>query len=170
MITVVEFDFAQKVERTIPPEQLRQSCAGGLFCWVDLNADADRSGAETVLRDLGVNARAIEEALGPDVDGRHDLYDDCLHTAVTAVSFKDGKMRPSHVDIVIGERSLAPLRRGPVEFTDQVRAHSRQDFLKFAKPPSFLLYEYWDYLIENYKRAMRDVEADVERVQGQIFS
>ena len=171
MVTAVEFDFNTKRERTIPASDARAACETGLFCWVDVDAGQDRAGAEQVLRDLGVNDYAIKEAVGPDQDGRHDTYDDCLHTAVTAASFdrETGKFVPSHVDIVIGERFLVTLRRGPVEFVEQVRKHYRQDFLRFAKTPSFLLYEYWDHLISNYRKALQVFEDQVERLQSQIF-
>src|SRR5688500_8784053 len=163
--TAVEFDFARKVERTIPAALARESCKTGMFCWIDLDAAADPSAAENVLRDMGVNDHAIKEALGPDQDGRYDPYEDCLHTAVTSVEFKNGKIKASHVDVIIGENFLVSLRRGPVDFVDQVRRQYRQDFIKFAKTGSFLLYEYWDALIDGYKRAIRHTERDVERVQ-----
>jgi magnesium transporter len=141
-----------------------------LFCWIDVDAAADLAGAERILRDLGVNRHAIEEAIGPDSDGRHDLYDDCLHIAVTSVQFgADHKLMRSHVDMVIGERYMITLRRGPVEFVEQVRRHYKQDFAKFAKTGSFLIYEYWDALLDSYKRAMRQFEGHAERVQGTIF-
>src|SRR5687768_4111947 len=101
--TAVEFDFAKKVERTIPAALARESCRSGLFCWIDLDAAAEPSTVENVLRDLGVNEHAIKEALGPDQDGRYDPYDDCLHFAATSVEFKNGTMKASHVDVVMGE-------------------------------------------------------------------
>ena len=64
---------------------------------------------------------------------------------------------------------MVTLRRGPVEFIEQVRKHYRQDFRKFAKTGSFLIYEYWDALVDSYKKAMRAFEGHAERVQGKIF-
>jgi magnesium transporter len=168
-MTAVEFDFETKQERTIEAAEVPASCAAGRFCWIDIDQMADPSGAATTLRGLGVNEQAVLQALGPDSDGRHDLYDDCLHIAVTAATFEGGHLIKSHVDILIAERFLVTLRRGRVEFIEQVRRHYRQDFLKFAKSPSFLIYEYWDHLIHGYRGALRSVEAHVERVQSRIF-
>jgi magnesium transporter len=168
-MTAVEFDFETKQERTIEAAEVPAACAAGRFCWIDIDQMADPAGAAAALRGLGVDEQAVLQALGPDSDGRHDLYDNCLHIAVTAASFDAGHLTPSHVDIIITERFLVTLRRGRVEFIEQVRRHYRQDFLKFAKSPSFLVYEYWDHLIDGYRRALRQVEAHVERVQRQIF-
>lgn len=191
MPTAIEFDFDTKRERVIPADDVRRSCDAGLFCWIDIDATADRDGAMKILRDLGVNEHAVEEALGPDVDGRFDLYDDCLHLAATSGTMRliddwsgagaqepavpagagDAPQRlvPSHVDIVVGERFLVTLRRGQVDFIEEVRKHYRQDFLKFAKTSSFLLYEYCDYLIDSYKKTLRAFEARVEAMRSRIF-
>jgi magnesium transporter len=167
--SAVAFDFSTKEERAIDASAAPESCRAGLFCWIDVDAAADPAAARRVLEDLGVNRHCIEEALGPDSDGRHDLYDDCLHIAVTAVTFPQDTLVRSHVDLVIGESFLVTLRRGQVEFVEQVRKHYRQDFRKFAKTGSFLIYEYWDALVDSYKKAMRAFEGHAERVQGKIF-
>ena len=169
MGTAVAFNFETKEERDIAPAQAAESCRDGRFCWVDIDVAADPGGTEQVLRELGVNRHAIDEALGPDSDGRHDLYDDCLHIAVTAVSFPNDTLVRSHVDIIIGERFLVTMRRGTVDFIEQVRKRYKQDFRKFAKTGSFLIYECWDALTESYKKAMRAFEGHAERVQNQIF-
>ena len=176
----VEFDFAAKRERQIAPADAKPSTESGKFVWIDLDAVADADLAEATLTEMGVNTHAVREAVGPDVDGRHDVYDDCLHIAVTAgvytprakgaASTGESRLRCPHVDIVIGERFLITLRRGPVEFIEQVRRHYRQDFYKFAQTPSFLLYEYWDALIHSYRKTLRAMALEVERVQDEIFA
>src|SRR5688572_31622803 len=165
----VAFDFSTKEEHAITAADAARSCRDGLFCWIDVDAAADPAAARRALEDLGVNRHCIEEALGPDSDGRHDLYDDCLHIAVTSVTFPQDALVRSHVDLVIGESFLVTLRRGPVEFVETVRKRYRQDFRKFAKTGSFMIYEYWDALVDSYKKAMRAFEGHAERVQGKIF-
>jgi magnesium transporter len=167
--TAVVFDFNGKSECVIPAVDAVHATKAGLFAWFDLDLSKDQAAAAQLLRDLGVNTHCVDEVIGPDADGRHDLYDDCLHIAVTAGSFRGGAFTHSHVDVVIGETFLVTLRRGPVEFIEQVRRHYRQDFFKFAKSPSFLLYEVWDYLIENYRKTIHDIGAYVEDLQSGIF-
>lgn len=168
-IMAIEFDFQTKVERPIEPGQAPASCAADKFVWIDLDAQADTETAAGILRSLGVNEHAILEAIGPDVDGRFDLYEDCLHIAVTSAEYRDMAFAHSHVDIVISERFLVTLRRGRVEFIEEVKRRYRKDFQQFAKSPSFLIYEYFDALIAGYRRSLRAFEAGVERLQEQIF-
>jgi magnesium transporter len=169
MGTAVAFNFETKEEHDIPLTAAAGSCREGRFCWVDLDIAADPQGTAKILQDLGVNRHAIDEALGPDSDGRHDLYDDCLHIAVTSVSFPNDTLERSHVDIIIGERFLVTMRRGTVDFIETVRKRYKQDFRKFAKTGSFLIYECWDALMDSYKKAMRAFEGHAENVQGKIF-
>src|SRR3954454_12621541 len=103
MATAVEFNFETKQERSIEAHEAKASCDAGLFCWIDVDAAEDVELAEAILKELGVNDHAIREAIGPDVDGRHDLYDDCLLCAVTSAARVEGKLRTSHVDVVMGE-------------------------------------------------------------------
>ncbi len=165
----VEFDFTVKVDRALPVEQAIESVRAGRFCWFDIDATADAPAALSLLKSLGVNDLAIEEAVGPDVDGRHDVYDDCLHVAVTSGRFEGESFRDSHVDILIGEAYLVTLRRGTVPFIEQIRRHYRQDFLKFAKTPSFMVFEIWDTLIESYRKSIRAVGQLVQSIHGEIF-
>src|SRR4051794_18899119 len=128
MATAVEFDFASRQERPIPAEEAAGACASGKFCWIDADSSADPEGSLGVLRALDVNNHAIEAALGHELDGRHDVHDDCVHFAVTAASFGEG-LETSHVDAVLGRSYLVTLRGGQVRFLDEVRRTYRPDFL-----------------------------------------
>jgi magnesium transporter len=169
MPTAIEFDFATKQERSIPPEAVPAAFISGRCCWIDLDTN-DRPAAETVLRELGVHSVVIEEALNAHVAGRHDVYDTCLHLAVTAASFKGRELTTSQVDVIVGEQYVVTLHRGHVEFLDQVRRTYSGDFQKFAKTLSFLLYEVWDHLIDSYLKVLRGIEDEVEALQLEMLA
>ena len=168
MVTVIEFDFEKKQERAISIESARAACDRGLHCWIDLDL-SDRSEAEGVLRQMGVNAVVIEQAVGPAVDARHDVYDDCLHIGVSATTLRDGRVVTTHVSLILGERFIVTLRHGDVEFLDHIRRLYHRDFVEFAKTLSFLLYEFWDHLIDSYTKVLRQIESQVEDVQEQLL-
>ena len=167
-ITVVELDFENRCERTIPIDEAGPACARGLSCWIDLDV-GDAGTAERALRLLEVNDLAIEEAVLHARGGRYDVYDECLHAALTAPHFIDGRLRVAHVDLVIGDRFIVTLHRGPVEFLDQVRQNYRQFLATFAESLGFLLFELWDRLIESYRKALVMLEDEVERIQSSIL-
>ena len=167
-ITVVELDFENRCERTIRIEEAGPACARGLSCWIDLDV-GDAGTAERALRLLEVNDLAIEEAVMHARGGRYDVYDECLHAALTAPHFTDGRLCVAHVDLIIGDRFIVTLHRGPVEFLDQVRQNYRQFLATFAESLGFLLFELWDRLIESYRKALVTLEDEVERIQSSIL-
>lgn len=167
-VSVVEFDFAQRRERTIEFAQVRDSCSQGLSCWIDIDS-ADPKRAEALLREFGIDVMVIDEALLHPVVGRHDVYEHCLHVALAAPEVAGQAIRFVHVDMIIGERFLITLHHGPVEFLEQTRRSYHHFFSKFAQSLGFLLFELWDHLIEAYRRAFSRVEKDVDFAQKSIF-
>ena len=175
MITIAAFDFSTKQEFPVAPGELASRLGSGLFFWVDMDC-SDCSERENscvqcgdILRTLGVNELACSEVLGPDREGRYDVYEDCLHFAVTEAKLVEGRLQTAHVDVVLGGQFLVTYRRKGAEFVKHMRRTYREDFLKFARSPGFLLYEIGDYLIESYRRTLRSFQESVEQVQMQLF-
>ncbi len=168
MISVVAFDFTAREERTVSADEARAVCDRGGYCWLDMSAD-DPAATEKCLRDLGVNELARSEVLGPDREGRYDVYEDCLHFAVTEGRVEDGRLSTSHVDIVLAKGFLITFHRKDSDFVRQMKKTYREDFLKFAKTPGFLLYEIGDHLTERYRRALHNFAEAVEQTQLKLF-
>jgi magnesium transporter len=72
------------------------------------------------------------------------------------------------VDAVLGDRYLLTLRRGEPSFMREVRRHYRDDFVRFANTPSFLVFELWDRLLDNYLAVHKEFEDRVESVQRSL--
>lgn len=140
--SAIEFDFASKAERNIALDDAPAACDAGRFCWLDFDLDVDRAAAEQMLRRLKLTEPAIAAAFDDDVDGRYDLYDECLHLGASAVvpACAGGDFMTQPVSIILGERFLITLRCGRTEFIDEARRHCHQDFVRFARTPSVLLY------------------------------
>jgi magnesium transporter len=64
---------------------------------------------------------------------------------------------------------LLTLHKGQPVFLEAVRKSYVTDFVRFAQSPSFLLYELWDHLIENYLSVHKKFEERVEQVQAQLI-
>lgn len=169
MAAVVEFCFETRTERAIGAGEAAGACAAGKFCWVDLDLDAEGGAAAGVLSGLGVPAEAVGQVLGPGGDGRCDSYEPCLHVTVSAVRLAGGEVVLSRVDLLVGAAYLVTVRRGEVEFLDEVRRTYRRDFAEFAESPGFLLYDCWDRLTKGYEATHRRLDDRVRRVRDEIF-
>ncbi|MCX7009249.1 MAG: hypothetical protein NTY53_18725 [Kiritimatiellaeota bacterium] len=81
MITLVAFDFAQKVEKSITPAEVAQARAAGLFCWADVEGESIAA-VKPLLKSLAFPVEEACEALQPDHPDTFDVLPDSLHFAV----------------------------------------------------------------------------------------
>jgi magnesium transporter len=163
--TTVSFDFAAKRLADLAPEEALREMDEGRFVWIDVNLE-HAAEAKALLERLGLcPAEVVEDALTRDAATQIARYEDCLHLVLTGCRLAGRAFDLERVDVVVGERFMVTLRRGATEFMNAVRRDYRSDFVRFAQSPSFLLYELWDHLIENYLRVHEAFDARVEAIQ-----
>ncbi len=165
---IVSFDFTERKDAQITWDELKTGISPALFYWVELEG-SDEAMAKEVLSFFHINSMAVEEFLGPDREGRYDVYDDCLHFALTEGVLKDARLVSSPLDVVLGAQCLIMMHRQPAWFTEQMRRTYREDFRRFAQSPGFLLYELGDHLIDSYRRTFARFAEEVEKVQMNLF-
>jgi magnesium transporter len=167
-LQIVSFDFATKVEATVQLTDVPRALEAGQFVWLDLEA---RDGAEArrLLGDLKLVADDIvEDALTAEAATRHARYDDCIHVVVSGCRQRGDNFDLERVDIVLSKTFLLTLHKAPVAFLSAVRRDYKGDFQRFAKSPSFLVYELWDHLIDNYLSIQKQMEERVEQLQNEL--
>jgi magnesium transporter len=169
-ITAVEFDFEHKLERAIASSSIPSSFAAGRFVWIDVDVtDVER--AKPALLELGLIAvEVVEDALHNEASTQHARYDDYIHLVVTGCRAQGLNFELERVDVVVAQQYMLTIHRGPVLFLGAVKRAYKNDFLRFAKSPSFLLYEIWDHLLENYLAIQKGFEERVERLQAELRS
>lgn len=169
--TLVEFDFghagSSKTEREIVFDESQAAMGRGSFVWLDLDA-RNLAEAKAMLQSFDIAETAIDEALAGEPATQHARYDDYLHLVVSGCREQDDNFFLERVDVFISERFMITLHRGPVLFLQAIRRDYKPDFLRFAKSPSFLVYELWDHLVENYLSVQKLMEERVEQVQNEL--
>jgi magnesium transporter len=168
LVTIVSFDFASKELGAPSMADLRGAMDEGKFCWVDVDI-TDVDVARKTLADLGLCApEIVEDSLSRDPATQIARYDDYIHLVMSGCRLVGHKFDLERVDAIVGEKFLLTLHKGQPVFLEAVRKAYRADFLRFAKSPSFLLYELWDHLVENYLAVHRVFEDRVEDVQRRL--
>jgi magnesium transporter len=172
-LSVVELDFERREERAIALEDARESMRQGRFVWIDLDA-ADPDEGKRILAALGlVGDDVVELALRDEPSTQYGRYDDYVHLVVSGYRRRkreqlEDDFEFERVSISLGERFLLTTHRGPVQFLAAVRRDYHADFVRFAKTPSFLLYELLDHLVENYLDVQQAMGERVERLQAEL--
>jgi magnesium transporter len=168
-LTAVEFDFEAKKERDLPLRRLSAAMDAGRFVWVDVNVHRV-DGAAKVIADLNlVSDELIEDALTNEPATQHARYPKYLHMVVSGCRLQGRHFELERVDIVVGERFLLTIHHGPAVFLESVKRDYSTDFQRFARSPSFLVYELWDHLTDNYVSVQKKFEDRVERLQQTLI-
>lgn len=169
-IAVVELDFETKQERTLTLEEAPLSMQAGRFVWLDIDA-SDPAEARRILTGFGlVSEEAIDLALREDPGTQYARYDQYIQMVVSGYRRRGDELDLERVSLITGERFLFTIHRGSVEFLNAVRRDYHNDFVRFAKSPSFLIYEIWDHLIDNYLAIQKLMGERVEALQSDLHS
>lgn len=167
-VQAIELDFEAKTLRTLSLDEASAAIRNGRFVWIDLDA-RDPDEARRLLHALGsISESIVHDALTSEPATRHARYDEYIHVVIAGCKEQDAKFALERVDVVIASSFLATIHRGHVAFLDAVFRDYRSDFQRFAKSPSFLLYEIWDHLLENYLEVQKRMEEQVERLQNEL--
>ncbi|MFM8642331.1 MAG: CorA family divalent cation transporter, partial [Phycisphaerales bacterium] len=163
LATVVSFDFRAKQLADVDVVSVRAEMAAGRFVWIDVNiARVDE--ARSLLASLALcEPEIIEDAFSREPATQLARYDDYLHLVLSGCRLGGKSFELERVDVVMGERFLLTLRRGDAAFIRALRKQYRTDFARFAQSPSFMMFEIWDHLIDNYLSVHKAFE---ERVQA----
>lgn len=166
---VVAFDFKHKTDPVIPIAEAKAAMAEGKFCWIDIDV-ARVEDARTLLTELGLIApEIIEDALTREPATQIARYDDYIHLVMSGCRLVGQKFELERVDAVMGAQFLLTLHRGQAVFLETVRKSYHADFVRFAQSPSFMLYELWDHLLDNYLAVHKAFEERVEEVQHTLI-
>lgn len=163
------FDFSCKQERELSLSEVPQVIDAGQFVWIDLDF-SDQAAARKLLAELNLIApEIVDDAVSREPATQVARYDDYVHFVVSGCELTSRHFELQRVDSVIGERFLLTIHRGRVSFLEAMRRAYSQDFRRFAQSPSFLIYEIWDHLVENYLHVQRMFEGQVEQVQSLLM-
>lgn len=167
---VIEFDFDKKTERRVGLERFGPAAQEGTYLWLDLEVGQNPAAARELLCGLGlIEDLLIDDALASEVDTRLRRFDDYLLLALTGCRVEDDILIPERVTAIVAEHFLLTVHRGPVAFLDEMARVYRADFLRFAKGPSFLVYELLEQLVENLIVGQRYLAGRVERLQADLI-
>lgn len=166
----VRFDFQNKRATPLSWSEVNEALAAGDFIWLDLDV-SHAADAEAMLRGFGwLDDEVIEAALTKEPATQHGRYDQFLHIVVAECHPLGSGFELRRVDVVLSERLFLTLHKSPVAFLEAVRRDYHRNFVRFAKSPSFLLYEVWDHLLDGYLAVQKLMEERVLELQTELRS
>jgi magnesium transporter len=168
--SVIAFDFEHKRERSLRLAEVGQALAAGHFVWLDIAAE-DAEAARAVLCAFELlDEEVVDAALSHEPSTQHARYERYLHLVVSECRALGSGFELLRLDVVLSERLLFTIHRRPVTFLAALRKSCKSDFVRFAKSPSFLLYEVWDHLLDGYLNVQKLMEERVEELSNELRS
>jgi magnesium transporter len=166
---IVDFDFDKKIEKLITMDEIRPAMAAGRFVWVDIDT-LDTVAARRALHAIDLCAHEIiEDALTREPATQHARYDSYLHFVISGCRLQGWKFDLERVDCIVGAHFLLTIHKGQAAFMTAVKKDYANDFHAFARSPSFMIYEIWDHLIDNYLSVQKVFEERVEQLQADLM-
>ncbi len=167
-IRAVAFDFKSKEETEIAVEDVQDARAKGESVWIDVQVH-DVKAAQSVLVPMGLAPSGIlEDALFGDPQARLARFEDCIHLVVSGCRTRGHAIDLERVDAVMSQGCLVTIHRGSVMFLSAVRRDYPADFQRHAQSISFLVFELWEQLVENYLSVQKTMEERVEKLQDAL--
>lgn len=169
LFSIMELDFKTKQYQKLTLSNFRDSIAANKFVWIDVDISRSEE-AQKLLLELALCAPdVLEDALTREPATQIARYESYIHLVLSGCRLVGHKFDLERVDAMMGERFLLTIHKGQPVFLEAVRKEYLTDFVRFAQSPSFLLYELWDHLIENYLAVHKKFEERVEEVQSQLI-
>ena len=167
---IVAFDFANKTSKLLTTADMATIVPGEQFLWVDLDhADYLQVKQFTALNLLQVET--LQDIIEGEPTTRLSRHDDYLHLAVSACEINpELKLIDHRLDLVLYENFMLTAHHGDQYVIDTVKGEYQADFERFAKTSSFLVFEFWDALIEHYAEIQKQQELQVEQIQHKLVS
>jgi magnesium transporter len=159
----------EKHEGRVDLERAKAIVAEKGFVWLDVDVQ-DPVAARQVLRDFGgIAEEIIDDSLTREPATQIAKYDEYIHCVMTGCRLVGDAFELDRVDVVVGQHFLLTIHKGQPTFLEQVRRQYKPDFFRFANSPSFLVYELWDHLTDNYLTVQKKFEERVERLQAALI-
>lgn len=170
VVAAVAFDFASKRARALGWPDVHAAIQAGDFVWLDIDL-SHAANADTLLRSLGLlDDEVLDAAFTKEPATQHGRYDHYLHVVLAECRPLGNGFELRRMDVVLSERLFLTLHKAPIAVLDSVRRDYRRDFERYAKSPSFLLYEVWDHLLDSYLHVQKLMEERVLRLQEDLRS
>ncbi len=169
LVAITSLDFKTKQHKKLLPDEISAAMESGAFVWIDIDI-ARVDDARALISSLNLVApEIVEDAMSREPATQIARYDDYLHLVLSGCRLQGHKFDLERVDAVMGEKFLLTLHKGKPVFLEAVRKSYIADFIRFAQSPSYLLYELWDTLMDNYLSVHKAFEERVEQVQARLI-
>lgn len=139
------------------------------FVWVGLHEPGEDL-LKTIQREFDLHDLTVEDAHRAHQRPKIEAYGDSLFIVLKTAQFREGRIYFGETHLFVGKRYLVSIHHGASMNYAQVRKHCENtpELLRFG--PGYALYSVMDFLVDNYSPVVDSFEADLKKLEADIFS
>lgn len=168
-VTIIALDFVNKSCRTLTGSEINSLIpTSDVFFWIDVDYSVENALEQVSALNL-LEAETLQDIFEDGPETRLSRHDDFLHLVVSGFEVNsDQEFITRRLDLVLYENFMLTAHHGDHFVIDMIKGEYAVDFERFAKTSSFLLFEFWDALIEHYAETQQHLEIQVEQIQSDL--
>jgi magnesium transporter len=139
------------------------------FVWVAL-FEPDPRTLELMQAEFDLHPLAVEDARHGHQRPKLEEYGDCLFVVLHMIEPGERELRIGEVDIFVGRNYILSVRTGVEKGFSDVRARCEREPELLRRGPGYVLYALMDAVVDRYFPILQTVEADLERIEEDIFA
>lgn len=169
LINCVAYQDGKRLADVEPHDIHHYLAKPGCFVWVALR-EPDAGTLETMQAEFDLHPLAVEDARHGHQRPKIEEYGDSLFAVLHMIELVDGELRAGEVDVFVGPNYILSVRSGVEKGFAEVRLRCEREPALLRHGPGYVLYALMDAVVDRYFPVLHRVEADLERIEEQIFS
>jgi magnesium transporter len=141
------------------------------WIWIGLKDPTDAE-FDLVKDELQLHPLAVEDAVDGHQRPKLEIYDASLFVVVKPLRYIDetSDIETGEVMVFLGDRFVVTVRRGEAGPLATVRKLIESDPTRLSIGPVAVLHGVMDAVVDNYDLIDREIQEDMERLEGSIFA
>ena len=169
LISCVAYQDGRKLADVEPQDIHRYLVQPGCFVWVAL-LEPDARALELMQAEFNLHPLAVEDARHGHQRPKIEEYGEVVFVVLHMIEAVHGHLRIGEVAVFVGHNYILTVRSGVERGFQEVRARAENEPELLRRGPGYVLYALMDAVVDRYFPLLQEVEAELERIEEQIFA
>lgn len=170
LVSCVAYQNGKRVGDVDPKDIHTYLAKPDCFVWVAL-FEPEASTLELMQAEFGLHPLAVEDARHGHQRPKIEEYPNSIFTVLHMIEpTTEGDLRVGEVDIFVGRNYILSVRSRVQKGFQDVRVRCEHEPELLSRGAGYVLYALMDSVVDRYFPVLDAIEADLERIEGQIFA
>ncbi len=169
LISCVVYQDGRKLADIEPQDIHRYLVQPGCFVWVAL-LEPDARALELMQAEFNLHPLAVEDARHGHQRPKIEEYGELVFVVLHMIEAGDAQLRIGEVAVFVGPNYILSVRSGVAKGFQDVRSRAESEPDLLRRGPGYVLYALMDAVVDRYFPLLQGVEAELERIEEQIFA